>query len=114
MVQASGEQPSAALIPHIKPIVRNRIDQFFKALNERLGRRVDVEWRSNEAMGTIELDESFYVYVVVSWSDSETYIEYLVGDENAVIRPEYVDKLEEAVKLIKAIHGIARGFGIPS
>ena len=92
--------------------MRSRVEQFFKALSERIGRRIDVEWRSSEAMGTIELAESFYVYIVVSWSDAETYIEYLVGDENAVIKPEYVDMLDDAVKLIKTAHGVAREMGL--
>ncbi|CCC82154.1 hypothetical protein [Thermoproteus tenax] len=96
---------------------RELVEKYFQTLSEALkerAKRVTVDWRSDEALGEIQLAEDFYVFVVISWAGDEYYIEYMVGDENAVISPRHIQLLEEAVAVIKTAHNIASRLGIAS
>ncbi|MEL9991082.1 MAG: hypothetical protein QXP98_09200 [Thermoproteus sp.] len=96
---------------------RERVEEYFKKLSETLERRskrLTVEWRRDEALGQIQLDEDFYVFIVLSWAGDEYYIEYMVGDENAVIQARHVGALDDAVSIIKEAHGLALKMGLIS
>ncbi|AEA13467.1 hypothetical protein TUZN_2009 [Thermoproteus uzoniensis 768-20] len=96
---------------------RERAEEYFKKLAEALekrSRRLTVEWRRDEAFGQIQLGEDFYVFIVLSWAGDEYYIEYMVGDENAVVQARHVDMLDEAVSIIKEAHGLAAKMGLIS
>ncbi len=96
---------------------RERVEEYFKKLAEMLdkkSRRLTVEWRRDEAFGQIQLDEDFYVFIVVSWADDEYYIEYMIGDENAVIQARHVGALNEAVSIVKEAHDLAAKMGLIS
>lgn len=96
---------------------RERVEEYFKKLSEVLGKKsrtLTVEWRRDEAFGQVQLDEDFYVFIVVSWSDDEYYIEYMIGDENAVIQARHMKALDEAVSVLKEAHELAVKMGLAS
>ncbi|MEZ0248856.1 MAG: hypothetical protein ABWJ97_06255 [Thermoproteus sp.] len=96
---------------------RERVEEYFKRLSEMLekrSRRLTVEWRRDEALGQIQLDEDFYVFIVLSWAGDEYYIEYMLGDENAVIQARHVSALDDAISIIKEAHSIALKMGLIS
>lgn len=96
---------------------RERVEEYFKRLSEALTKRskaLTIEWRRDEAFGQVQLDEDFYVFIVVSWSDDEYYIEYMIGDENAVIQARHMKALDEAVSILKEAHGLAVKMGLVS
>ncbi|AAL63639.1 hypothetical protein [Pyrobaculum aerophilum] len=91
--------------------MRQRVEQFFRELEERIDKEIEaftVEWRQYEALGQIQLREDFFVFIVFSWSDEECSIEFMLGDENAVIQPRHLDKLDVATSIIKQAFALAK------
>jgi len=91
--------------------MRQRIDQFFRELEEKIDRDVEaftVEWRQFEALAQIQLKDDFYVFVIFSWSDEDCIIEFMVGDENAVIQPRHLDKIDNAIYIVKSTYELAK------
>ncbi len=88
----------------------DRVERFFRRLREEIG-SVDeftVEVRHNEALGQVRIGEDFYVFITVPWSDDEYYIEFMVGDENAVIQPRHMELLDRAVEIVKRAYALSR------
>lgn len=96
-------------------MARERVEEFFRRLSSSLegrSKRVTVDWRHDEALGQIQLDDDMYVFVVVSWAGDEYYVEYMIGDENAVIQSRHVDLLDRAVAVVKTAHDLAAKMGL--
>lgn len=92
-------------------MAKERVEAYFKQLSEVLARRakrITVDWRHDEALGQIQLDDDMFVFVVVSWAGDEYYVEYMIGDENAVIQSRHIGLLDEAVAIVKEAHELAR------
>ncbi|ABL88829.1 conserved hypothetical protein [Pyrobaculum islandicum DSM 4184] len=91
--------------------MRQKVEEYFRELEEKIDKEIEaftVEWRQYEAFAQIQLREGFYTFIIFSWSDEEDcVIEYMIGDENAVIQPNHLDKLEVAVGIIKLAHELA-------
>lgn len=90
--------------------MRHKVEQFFRELEEKIDRDIEaftVEWRQYEALAQIQLKEDLYVFVVFSWSDEDCTIEFMIGDENAVIQPRHLDKLDAATSIVKAAYELA-------
>ncbi len=87
--------------------MRRELEQFFKNLESELGISLSVEWRRQEALVQIEIEEDFYVFLVFSWHGGECSVEYMVGDDNAIIQSRHVDKLDLATSIVKQIHKAA-------
>ena len=92
--------------------MRQRVEQYFRELGERLDREVEaltVEWRQSEALAQIQIGDDFYVFIVFSWSDEEDCsVEFMIGDENAVVQTRHLDKLDAAVSIVKQAYQLAR------
>ncbi|MBP1449963.1 MAG: hypothetical protein JZD41_08210 [Thermoproteus sp.] len=96
-------------------MARGRVEEFFRRLSSSLegqSKRVTVDWRHDEALGQIQLDDDMYVFIVVSWAGDEYYVEYMIGDENAVIQSRHVDLLDKAVAVVKTAHDLAAKMGL--
>ncbi|ACB39641.1 hypothetical protein [Pyrobaculum neutrophilum] len=91
--------------------MRQKVEQYFKDLEAQIDKDIEaftVEWRQYEALAQIQLQEGLYVFIIFSWSDEDCAIEYMVGDENAVIQPKYIPHLEKALSIIKTADELAR------
>lgn len=92
--------------------MKQRVEQYFKELHQAIDKEIEaftVEWRQYEALTQIQLKEDLYVFIIFSWSDEEDCtIEYMIGDENAVIQTRHLDKLDLAVSIIKTAHQMAK------
>jgi len=91
--------------------MRQKAEQFFRELEDKIDRDIEaftVEWRQYEALAQIQLKEDLYVFVVFSWSDEDCTIEFMIGDENAVIQPRRLDKVDAAISIVKAAYELAR------
>jgi len=91
--------------------MRQKAEQFFRELEDKIDRDIEaftVEWRQYEALAQIQLKEDLYVFVVFSWSDEDCTIEFMIGDENAVIQPRHLDKVDAAISIVKAAYELAR------
>ncbi|MFN7105632.1 MAG: hypothetical protein ACK4M3_03500 [Pyrobaculum sp.] len=88
--------------------MKQRVEQFFKKVREKIeAKSFVIEWRQREALAQIQLDDDFYVFVVFSWYDDECLVEYMIGDENAVVRPKYLERLDQAVAIVKLVNRLA-------
>lgn len=88
--------------------MRQKLEAFFKKLsNEVKAESFTVEWRHHESLAQIQLKDDFYIFVIISWGDGDCTIEYMIGDENAVISQRHVELLEAAVSIIKKIQSEA-------
>lgn len=90
--------------------MRQKIDQYFRELKDAIEREIEaftVEWRQYEALAQIQLREDFYVFIVFSWSDEDCILEFMVGDENAVVQTRHLDKLNTAFFIIKKAYELA-------
>lgn len=92
--------------------MKQRVEQYFKELHQAIDKEIEaftVEWRQYEALAQIQLREDLYVFIIFSWSDEEDCtVEYMIGDENAVIQARHLDRLDSAVSIIKTAHQMAK------
>ena len=91
--------------------MRHTVEQFFKELEEKIDKDIEaftVEWRQYEALAQIQLEDDFYVFVIFSWSDEDCTIEFMVGDENAVIQQRHIDKIDKAIQIVKFTYESAK------
>jgi hypothetical protein len=91
--------------------MRQKVEQFFRELEEEIDKDIEaftVEWRQYEALAQIQLKDDFYVFVIFSWSDEDCTIEFMVGDENAVIQPQHLDKIDNAIYIVKSTYELAK------
>jgi len=91
--------------------MRQKVEQFFRELEEKIDKDIEaftVEWRQHEALAQIQLKEDLYVFIVFSWSDEECIIEFMIGDENAVIQTRHIDKIDIAISIVKQTYELAR------
>lgn len=90
--------------------MKQKVEQYFRELKDAVAKDIEsftVEWRQYEALAQIQLREDFYVFLVFSWSDSECVLEFMVGDENAVIQTRHLDKLDAAFSIVKSAYELA-------
>jgi hypothetical protein len=91
--------------------MRQKVEQFFRELEEKIDKDIEtftVEWRQYEALAQIQLKDDFYVFVIFSWSDEDCTIEFMIGDENAVIQPRHLDKIDSAIYIVKSTYELAK------
>jgi hypothetical protein len=91
--------------------MRQKVEQFFRELEEKIDKDIEaftVEWRQYEALAQIQLKDNFYVFVIFSWTDEDCTIEFMVGDENAVIQPRHLDKIDYAIYIVKSTYELAK------
>lgn len=92
--------------------MRQRVEQYFRELGERIDKEIEaftVEWRQSEALAQIQLNDDFYVFIVFSWNDEEECsVEFMIGDENAVVQTRHLDKLDATVSIVKQAYKLAR------
>lgn len=90
--------------------MRQKVEQYFKELYEKIDKEIEaftVEWRQYEALAQIQFKDDFYLFIVFSWSDEDCTVEFMIGDENAVIQPRHIDKVEAAVSAMKLAYRMA-------
>ncbi|ABO08001.1 conserved hypothetical protein [Pyrobaculum calidifontis JCM 11548] len=88
--------------------MRQQVEQYFRELQGKIDAEAfTVEWRQHEALAQIQLGDDFYLFIIFSWSDNDCVVEYMIGDENAVIQARHLDKLDQAVATLKLAHRLA-------
>jgi hypothetical protein len=80
-------------------------------LLRELGLKFSVEGYGDERVVVVDLGEDFSVYISILCRGGECDVEYAIGDENFIIRPERVDLLGRAVDIITRVNSKLRGQG---
>jgi len=91
--------------------VKELVEQYFRELERKLEGYIEaftVEWRQHEALAQIQLRDDFYVFIALSWVGEDCTLEFMMGDENAVIQLRHLDKLDAAISVIKTAYETAR------
>ena len=91
-------------------IVYTFVDKVLELANNMLKPKLgfDIDQRDNEIYVSIFIDEEFYVYVIVTWSNNIYHVEAMVGDENAVIQPKYFPRLKEVATFLEKVYELGK------
>ena len=79
-------------------------------LKPKLG--ITVDRRDNEIIVNIFIDEEFYTYIIITWGNDIYHIEAMIGDENAVIQPQYFTKIREVATFLEKVYELCKEYGI--
>jgi len=94
---------------------KSKVEELVERLRSELKdvvEEVSVEWASSEATITLSLGDYLYVMVIIPWIEEEFHMEIVVGDENGVIQPHHIDRMDSIAYVVKRVGAIARELGI--
>lgn len=87
-------------------MAKDKVEKFVERIRSELGNvaeEVSVEWSQYEATVTLSLGDYLYVILVVSWYEGEHHLEIIVGDENGVIQPHHIDRMDLIADIVKRV-----------